>query len=389
MQVFKVYFKIIKKNLTQMLIYLIVFLSLAILLTNIGGSKTLTGFSETKNNIAFFNYDKNSQFTDGFRQYLSHNANIIDIADDTKSLQDALFFRKVVYIVKIPQGFTQSFFNGSNNVLIEKITVPGSASSVFMDFLINKYLSTASLYAKNLTGITETQLVSNLDSDLKLKVPVDVHSFGKKSDTSNVTYYFTYLAYTIMGILILGVTSIMLVFNDVDLKRRNLSSPINSMSMNIQLILGNFAFVLVVWAVMVAMSFLIYGKELLRQNMVLLSINSLVYAIVSLSISFLVGNLIKSRNAQSAIANVLTLGTCFIGGVFVPQQLLGKTVQSIASFTPTYWYVKAIGDINSLVQFNTTYVMPIIYCMLIQLGFAVAIFAISLVIVKQKRVNNG
>jgi len=389
MQVYKVYFKIIKKNLGQMLIYFGVFLMLAILLTNLGGGKSISGFSETKSNIAFFNYDKDSQLVEGLKQYLSIHANIVDITDDTKSLQDALFFRKVEYIVRIPAGFTQNLLSSNNRVMIKKTSVSGSTSNVFMDSLINKYLNAASLYAKNLPGITQLQIVSNLNSDLKLTSSVEIHSFSKTGGTSNVSSYFTYLAYSIMAILIIGVTSIMLVFNDQDLKRRNLSSPVKSTSMNIQLILGNLTFALAVWAVMVIISFLIYGKELLNQNIVLLSANAFIFTISCLSISYLAGILIKSRNVQSAISNVITLGTCFIAGVFVPQELLGKTVLSIASFTPTYWYVKAINDINKLVGINTTNVMPIIYSMLIQLGFAVAIFTISLVIAKQKRVSNG
>lgn len=198
-------------------------------------------------------------------------------------------------------------------------------------------------------------------------------------------YYFNYFAYSLFAIILLGVTSFMMVFNDPELKKRNLCSPLPSKSMNAQIILGNLMFSLVIWAIMVCFAFVIYGNSILNYNTVYFIINSLIFTLVCLSISFFVGNIIKSRNAQSAIVNVLSLGLSFISGVFVPQILLGKTVLKIASFTPTYWYIKANNDINNIISFNTNNTPPIIYAILIQFGFAVVILAVSLVVIKQKK----
>ncbi|MGL5380126.1 ABC transporter permease, partial [Clostridium sp.] len=105
-------------------------------------------------------------------------------------------------------------------------------------------------------------------------------------------------------------------------------------------------------------------------------------------IGFLISNLVSSRNAMSAAANVVSLGCCFLSGVFVPQELLGDTVLKIASFNPTFWYVKANNSISTLVNFNKETLTPIISSMLIMLGFAIAILSITLVIIKKKSVNS-
>lgn len=388
MQVFKAYFKIIKKNILSMTIYLFIFLLFAVLLTSSGGDKTSVGFSETKSKIAFINMDTHSPLVIGLQNYLSKNAVIVPITNNAQSLQDALFFRQVEYIVKIPKGFSKSFLDGKYNILIEKTTVPASISGVHMDSLINRYLHTAELYIKNVPDITDTQLVDYIDKDLGLKTKVTVNSYDTASRPSNAYNYFTFLAYTLMAIMILGVTSIMMVFNDVDLRKRNLCSPLKPNNMNLQLLLGNLAFAFVVWVFLIGISLLIYRKELLTWNFIWVGTNSLIFTFVCLSISFLIGNLITSRSAQSAIANVLSLGLCFFSGVFVPQELLGKTTQTIASFTPTYWYVKAINDLKSLAVLDSANLKPVICSMLIQMGFAVAILAISLVLAKQKRISS-
>jgi len=51
---------------------------------------------------------------------------------------------------------------------------------------------------------------------------------------------------------------------------------------------------------------------------------------------------------MSAAANVFSLGSCFISGVFVPQDLMSNTVLKIASFTPNYWFVKANNSISPI-----------------------------------------
>jgi ABC-2 type transport system permease protein len=389
MQVFKVYFKILKSVLPIMLIYLVIFIALAVGLSNLGGNNAAETFSPTKTNIAFINDDQNSPLTAGLKKYLSKDARIVPLADNLQSLQDALFYGQVDYIVRIPKGFTQSFLSGKNDVKLEKTTVPSSASSVNMDFLINKYLNTASLYEKNLPGITQPQLVSYIGSDLQTGADVQLQSYSRQEGTSNVTFYFTYFSYSMAAILILGVAAIMAIFNESELKKRNMCSPMKSLYMNMQLLLGNLAFAVAAWALMVGLGLIIYGKALLDAHFALLCINSLVLTFAWLSISFLVGNVIKSRNAQAAAANVLALGTSFIGGVFVPQALLGKTVQTIASFTPTYWYIKAVNNINDLVVGSADNLRPIIYSILIQLGFAVAVVAVTLVIIKQRRTKDA
>jgi len=101
----------------------------------------------------------------------------------------------------------------------------------------------------------------------------------------------------------------------------------------------------------------------------------------------LIGNTIKSKNAISAVSNVVSLGTCFISGVFVPQELLGETVLKIASFTPTYWYVKSNNTIANIPNMQMINTLPIFINILIIIGFTLTFLAISLVLVKQKRIG--
>jgi ABC-2 type transport system permease protein len=387
MQVYKAFFKIIQKNRGQILIYLMVFMVLALLLSNTHNPPQDTDFTKVKVNIAFINNDGDSELVDGFKTYLGENANLIDIPDDTQKLQDALFFRQVEYILRVPAGFTEAMLSGQN-VQLEKTTVPDSTSNIYMDLLINKYLNTAQTYTTYLPDLNQTDLNQYLKTDLAKQSEVTMISNGTHSAYAEKSgYYFNYLSYSTFAILILGVCSVMLVFNDTDLKRRNLCSPIRSASMNFQMILGNVSFAVLTWLVLISASFVMYGSFMFTATGLLLLLNSFVFTLAALSISYLIGNLVKSRGAMSAVANVFALGPSFISGVFVPQALLGDNVLTIASFTPTYWYVKANNEITAAVNFNADNLQSIFTSMVLVLAFGVAVLGVTLVLIKQRRVE--
>ena len=387
MQVYKALFKVIQKNRTLLMIYLVVFMVLALLLSGSYNPPQDTDFTKVKVNIAFINDAGDSQLVAGLKTYLAENANLVDIPDETQKLQDALFFRQVEYIVRVPDGFTQAMLNGEA-VQLEKTTVPDSTSNIYMDLLINKYLNTVNAYTTNMPGLSQDDLTKYLAKDLAQQTEVTMISNGTHSVYAEKSgYYFNYLSYSLFAILILGVCSVMLVFNDTDLKRRNLCAPIRSANMNFQMILGNLSFAILTWLVLISASFIMYGSFMFTTTGLLLLLNSFVFTLAALSISYLIGNLVKSRGAMSAVANVFALGSSFIGGVFVPQALLGDNVLTIASFTPTYWYVKANNEIAAATSFNAANLQSIFTSMVLVLAFGVAVLGVTLVLIKQRRVE--
>jgi ABC-2 type transport system permease protein len=387
MQVFKAYFKIIRKKLPSILIYFGVFVGVSMLITSMMGPRSATAFTESKSNIAFFNNDAGSPITEGLKEYLANNAVFMDIHDDQQSIEDALFGENISYVLRIPAGFTQSFLSGSGGVSLQRTASSASTSSVYMDFMVERYLNLAQLYLKNAPGMTEEQIVDNVSRDLANQAQAVIKTYGNATDTNYLMYYFQYLAYSILAVMIMGVTSFMMAFNDTDLGNRNLCSPMKPANMNLQILLGNATYAAVVWVAMCAVVFVIYGKMPMNAGTALLCINALVMTVVGLSFGFLAGKFVRNPGVQSAITNVVALGISFISGVFVPQELLGKTVLDIARFLPGYWYVKAVQDIRNIVVFNFENMLPVFYSMLIQLGFAAMIFIVALVLAKQIRLQ--
>lgn len=388
MQAFSAYFKIVNKRKGGFLVYFIIFLLISIVITNSLSQTTTQAFSQTKSYIAFYSAE-NTPLTQGLQNYLSKNAVLVNVPDTEEDIQDALFYSRVTYVLRIPQGFTDSFMNGSNTALLQKKVVPGQAHEMYTDQLVNRYLNTVRLYLTSLPNASMEQATQSAAKDMEAQASAEMASTASQQDTNFISYYFQYLCYAIMAIVIMGVTSVMMTFNEADLQNRNTVSPMRQTSLNMQIFLGNMVFGLLVWAALSLISFALFGKVTLNTGTLLLCLNALALTIASLSIGFLVGSFIKSPGSQGAIINVISLGLCFISGVFVPQSMLGQQVLSIASFVPNFWYVKAVESLRDMTVFSSQNVMPLVYDMLIQLGFAAAILIISLLITKQRKLANA
>lgn len=388
MQVFKLCMKIIRKNLSSMAIYVVIFLAVSLLISFLasGQQSQQADYITYKNRIVFIS-EEESALVDGLREELSKVANFVDLPDEKEKLQDALFFRSVTYIVRIPQGFTARFMNGEP-VEVEKTIVPDSVTNTYTDLTINQYLNTARLYVNRVEDLTLEDLVSRVRVDLAVSTPVTLSlPEGAMQNQDFSVFFFNYLAYSLLSILILGMSAIMLVFKNRDIQQRIGASPLSPGSVTMQLLLANGVFALGAWVVMVGICLIINMRNIQSTNIFYFILSSFVFAIAGVSISFLIANVVKSRDAIAAVSNIVALGSAFLSGVFVPQQFLGSTVLRIASFTPTYWYVRANNTIAELTRFDYQSVSTALSYILVVAGFAALFFVIALVVGRRRRLS--
>lgn len=159
MQVYKAFFRIIQKNRGRdTLIYLVVFMVLALLLTNAYNPPHDTDFTKTRVNVAFINEDGDSELVAGLKTYLGENANLVDLPDDPQKLTGRPVFQ-AGGILRVPEGFTTAMLNGQE-VQLEKTIVPDSPSNIYMDLLINKYLNTVKTYVTYLPNLSQAKRLS-------------------------------------------------------------------------------------------------------------------------------------------------------------------------------------------------------------------------------------
>ncbi len=388
MQVFKTYFKVMRKQMTAVLLYGAMFLVLNIFLTFAVFNKesSTPQFKTSKVPVLLVNEDSNSSLIENFTAYLKKYVNFKQIGEGEKAKKDALFSGEVSYILTIPNGFTEEMLTGKD-VLLTKQIVPNTADAISVDTAINNYLNTAKLYIKYFPGSSMEELNAHINSTMAEDTPVSIDSKQKKSDLISWafnSYYYNYLGYIMVTCFILAISTVMLSFHGMDIRRKHFASPLSSRSYNAQLIIANLVFVMCYLVVFMIAGYLCNPNRKLDLNLLLTWGNVVLFALTVLSISYLIGITVKGKNAVQALSTMLSLGLAFISGMFVPQQLLGEPVLKLASFTPSFWYVKANNAISGLTKFNFESLSGIFTSMVIQLGFAIAIITIALVVSKRK-----
>lgn len=380
MQAFKLYFKIYKKTaLISTLIFIAVFVVITILFSY--NSTSTSGFELKKCKVAVIDED-NSVLSKELTKYLSKNTESVSLKNNENSFKDALFFQEVDYIAKIPKGFGKQFQTNDVN-LIETMQLPNGTNAMLVKNIIDSYLLTVKLYYDG-TGKIDFEKVNK-----DLSISTNVNLLGKNTSVikSSEARYVNYLTYPLLGILISVIPTVMLILNGKEVKRRNYASPVKTNNFTWQMLFGNFISMLGVFTVFVALGLIMYGDALLSTKGLLWGLTSLLFAIFSLCLSTFISTF-ATKNAIPAISNCISLSCCFLGGAFVPQELLSESVLKFAVINPAYWFIKANNTIYELNTYNAETLKPVFLSIVILLAFSCAFIAMTLVISKAKVRSN-
>lgn len=262
------------------------------------------------------------------------------------------------------------------------MTIPDSYGAIYTEMLLDRFLNIAKVYVDS--GMDQQQIVENMKTDFSKVANVEFMDASNNAGQGPLNFYYNFANYTILMICVYVIAMIMASFNNIKIKRRNLISKTNYKKINAQLFAGNFCLVLLIWALYAVIALVIYPNSMLTGQGLLMAINSLVFCISALSIGFLIGSLIKSKEATIGISNILALGSSFICGAFVPQEILSSFLLKVGKFLPSYWYIKTNDDIALLSNYNFNTLQPIFINMLIVLGFAILIYVITNITTKLK-----
>jgi len=93
----------------------------------------------------------------------------------------------------------------------------------------------------------------------------------------------------------------------------------------------------------------------------------------------------NNKGAINGIVNVISLGSSFLCGAFVPMEWLPDSVLKIAHCLPTYYYISTNEALKTLEEFNFEKLKPLITNMAIMFGFAVLFIILTNIVSKRKR----
>lgn len=376
MQVFNLFYKIVKTRWVSLLIYTVIFV-LILNFADFGGGDT--SFTSSKMRLTLYDMDE-SAASKKLVDYISKNNEIIDYKNDKDVLIDALYYTSTNYVITINKGFEEKLKAGEDNDLFEAQYLHDSNTNKLADDMLNSYVSTVNAYMTGGMELYEAQ--DKAASALSEKSEVNFETFTD-DNSFKATGFFNFVPYILFSLIVSAIAPVIIAMNRKDIFFRTKCSSMKESSINFQTILASTIFVAFIWLLLMGMGIMKNG-EMYSGRIWYAVLNTLAFTIISIAIAMLIASFNVSEDALSFISVVLGLGMSFLCGMFVPLELLDSKVIAIGRFLPLYWYIRAnnmiCGSGNEL--FNLSKVMKF---MGVELLFAVAIFAFAFAVRKQKK----
>ena len=380
MTTYRAILQILKKNKGSLSLGIII---MGVITMFYAGQLTKDAEELTGAKIAVLSKD-DSAIEKGFVDYLGKQHTIVQLKDTSeKSLDDALYFDEVEYILEIPKNFSEKLSKGEDVKLTSK-TRPATFSQSLEDTTINNYLNTFLTYQKQMPELSQKELLKQTKTTLSKDGKVHFDSSYHKKKKQNVTgQIYNLLAYGMFMTIFSGYAVVNLAFNREEISRRNSCSPISRRKLSRKISIGNLAYSVCCWLLFVAFV-LAVTRNSMDQVMGYFLLNTVSFFVAIVSFSILITSILQKEDAISGINNIFIMGSCFVGGVFVPSEFLPDAVNKIAAFTPTYWFVQNNELIGKTVSFDQAFLDKFLFQSGVLLAFAAVFWVTHLITMREK-----
>lgn len=384
MKVFKTCILIARHCLGMLISFCILFIVISVLSSQSQAQQMEAAFQGEVVPYTIINRDTESPLIQGLRTYLAAQGPEEQLPDDPETLQEALFYEQTSYIIIIPEGFTQSWPEQK----LEVISRPGSVQTYFMDNLTDSYFMQVRLQGY---PAQPEKAVANALESLSQTAKVEKQRSGNQQEASQgCQVYYRIVGYALLVLIFQFISTVQIVFSRKEIRMRHSSAPISPRRFTMEIgAYGGSA------SVIISLILMVIGYVMNRtyfaaggwQLTLLVYLNVLVFMLVAIGVSVLCSQFTQNQTVQSVISNFVGLSLSFLGGLFVPMELLSTQMQQIGQLMPTYWYVDTFEKIRELGYYTAAELAPVWQGMLIQLAYAAVFFCAAMVVAKYKRME--
>ncbi len=382
MQVFKLFFKMLRSNFKLLMIYFGVFIGMITILVNLQYSKAQTGYSQDKIKLAVVDEDK-SAYSKAFMEFFEDKHHVTEIENNEKEIAEGLYWRDYDYVVVIPKGFYESL-TGEKPMELKKMVVPGSFSSNYFEADFNMF--NQKLVTLLECGMTMEEAVKEIMELRDVTPTVKMASFVSRSQGDTMTGVYNHMPYFFIAVGVAAISLVLHAINQREVKDRTECSPATLFSRNMGLIAGVIVMGLIMQLIGIGLAVIFSGfKVFMDARLPYFVINSVCVMIFSLSLGYFAGMITKSDAAMNGMINVFSLAFCFLGGIFVPSSVFSDNVKAVCRYIPTYWYTTNNDMIGKMVKADSEFISTLTKNCVGMVLAGVAVFTITLVCISAKR----
>ena len=297
----------------------------------------------------------------GLAAYLGREAELVEVADTQRALQDAVAQESVDCLLVVPAGYgdalVEAACTGVEAPALESSLSTSGAAGLLAQIQAQGWLQAVYGFVDTL-GATPEEAVELADQTTEAGAEASVAPVSEGTRTLQqrlaLRVYLAFSEYPIFAAATVCIAVLMRTLNQRDVRERILVAPTHGFARSLQVFGACMLVSLVCWLWIGGLGLVLFGGELPRTDpeqvgVALLAL--LAYALFAGGVGFLLGQLGIGEEAANAIANIGGMVLSFLGGAWVGLDMMPPAVLDVARFTPSYWTVTAID--GSIVELDS------------------------------------
>lgn len=336
-----------------------------------------------------------SDLSEALVGYLSRIHDMADVADEEFALQDALATNQVDAVIIVPQGFEDdclSAARGDGELPQLQVAYGGyTQASAFAEQQAARWVSLVGAEAALEPEASAAEVAAAVDAAAGHRADVEVEAAEVATSSAYpLQTYLSFSTYTLMCSVVVCMGLVLSKMTESDVRRRMLASPLRPRRFGLHMLFGCLVITVGVWAATSAVGVVSSGIGTFFAapvQVMLALVAMLVFALVPLSVAFMLAMLGVGEEGLNALGNIGGLIMSFLGGAWVPIALLGDAVQTAARFSPAFWTNEAVASLLSAPQLTADVLAEAGCGMGITALFAVAFAAIGLAAARSRPVQ--
>lgn len=297
----------------------------------------------------------------GLAAYLRREAELVEVADTQRALQDAVAQESVDCLLVVPAGYGDALVEAARTGVeapaLESSLSTSGAAGLLAQIQAQGWLQAVYGFVDTL-GATPEEAVELADQTTEAGAEASVAPVSEGTRTLQqrlaLRVYLAFSEYPIFAAATVCIAVLMRALNQRDVRERILVAPTRGFARSMQVFGACMLVSLVCWLWIGGLGLVLFGGELPRTDpgqvgVALLAL--LAYALFAGGVGFLLGQLGIGEEAANAIANIGGMVLSFLGGAWVGLDMMPPAVLDVARFTPSYWTVTAID--GSIVELDS------------------------------------
>lgn len=337
MTVYKAFMKCVMRNQWVILGYAAVFIVITVFRLSSVSDVVGEHFQISRFSVLLMERGEKSEMKEAIKSYLETRGNL-EISDlsESQAIDRVVSQNHADLMLVLDDETEKRLLAGAPPARV--YYEPGNVSGVLANYELNKYFTYLDAYYKTHGTFDYRAILAAMEKQTSVEI--------LPNESRNLTgdlffrYYMVFFHYIFVSLVLLIIPPVMLQFSSGMVKERRLVSSLRPSDYVIQVSFAIVSTALFLIAVFVIFCLLLIGFRIDGSTFAVVLLNFLIFSASIIGFVLLVSSFRIGYHMISFVANLFSLGIAFSSGIFVPRELLPKSIVEISKFFPAYHSVQ-------------------------------------------------